>query len=119
MVGLSLTGGGARGAYQAGVVKGISEILQQLNCGADPFAYFAGISAGSINTTYCAASADNFYTTAINLATLWETIEPRQIYRTDAASLSRIGFGWLRDVSLGSLAKKKLAKQLLDARPLM
>ncbi|MGB5325622.1 MAG: patatin-like phospholipase family protein [Pseudomonadales bacterium] len=118
MLGLSLTGGGARGAYQAGAVKGIAEILADAHAGKNPFAYYAGISAGSINATFCAASKTDFSSTAERLHDLWASIEPSQIYRTDAASLGRIGFGWLRDVSLGSLVKRKLAKELLDASPL-
>ncbi|NNC54813.1 MAG: patatin family protein [Pseudomonadales bacterium] len=118
MLGLSLTGGGARGAYQAGAVKGIAEILADTGTGKNPFSYYAGISAGAINASFCAASAQNFGTTASQLYDLWANIEPEQVYRTDAASLGRIGFGWLRDVSLGSWVKKKLAKELLDASPL-
>lgn len=118
MLGLSLTGGGARGAYQAGAVKGIAEVLHEAGAEDNPFAYYAGISAGAINATYCAASKADFPATAATLYQLWENIEPSQIYRTDAVSLGRIGFGWLRDVSLGSLVRKKLAKEMLDATPL-
>ncbi|MBT8140253.1 MAG: patatin-like phospholipase family protein [Gammaproteobacteria bacterium] len=118
MLGLSLTGGGARGAYQAGAVKGIAEILADSGAGNNPFSYYAGISAGAINASFCAASTQHFATTAGQLHDLWFNIEPGQVYRTDAASLGRIGFGWLRDVSLGSWVKKKLAKELLDASPL-
>ncbi|NNC55791.1 MAG: patatin family protein, partial [Pseudomonadales bacterium] len=118
MLGLSLTGGGARGAYQAGAVKGIAEILAGAGAENNPFSYYAGISAGAINASFCAASTQNFGATACALYDLWADIEPEQIYRTDAVSLGRIGFGWLRDVSLGAFVKRKLAKELLDASPL-
>ena len=62
-----LAGGGARGAYQAGVLKGIAEILpnQQL-----PVEVLSSVSAGSINAAYLAMHAENFSFAVSELATL-------------------------------------------------
>lgn len=118
MVGLFLTGGGARGAYQAGVLRGLADLKSELGFSDDPFPWFVGNSAGAINTTYIAAAAKNFSDASSDLAQLWETLQPSQVYRTDAVSLSRIGLSWLRDVSTGSLTKNKSASRMLDSKPL-
>ena len=83
MLGLSLSGGGARGAYQAGVILGLSEILDPLSSTSDPFGYYSGNSAGSINTTYCAAGTIDLQTTSRNLADLWSNLNPEMVYKTD------------------------------------
>ena len=56
--GLILTGGGARAAYQVGVLKALAEWLPE-NAG-NPFPVLAGTSAGSINTALLAAGAQDF-----------------------------------------------------------
>ncbi|MEM7449047.1 MAG: patatin-like phospholipase family protein [Myxococcota bacterium] len=55
-VGLVLSGGGARGAYEAGVVAGITEILGGGR--PSPFNVFSGTSVGAINAGWLAAHAD-------------------------------------------------------------
>ncbi len=119
MLGLSLSGGGARGAYQAGVIQGLAEILGPLAEDNNPFDCYAGTSAGAINTTFCAAGPVNLIETAARLTELWSDLHPHQVYRTDIVSHSRIGLGWMRDLSFGSLFKNKMAKELLDASPLL
>lgn len=119
MVGLSLTGGGARGAYQAGAILALAEILENVAPVKEPFPWYAGISAGSINSTFLAgSSAPTFKQSAQNLVDVWTNIKPSDVYRTDIASISRIGMTWVRDTSMGALFSKKKARELLDARPL-
>ncbi|HNI37613.1 MAG TPA: patatin-like phospholipase family protein, partial [Pseudomonadales bacterium] len=55
---LVLSGGGARAAYQVGVMKAIAEILPS-NC-ANPFPIICGTSAGAINAAMLAAQSDHF-----------------------------------------------------------
>src|SRR5690606_12404579 len=82
---LVLTGGGARAAYQVGVLLGIRRVL--LAAGwpshANPFQVFSGTSAGAINATVLAAGADRFFDAVAKLALVWGTIEPAQVYRVD------------------------------------
>ncbi|MCB0341223.1 MAG: patatin-like phospholipase family protein [Pseudobdellovibrionaceae bacterium] len=114
---LVLTGGGARGAYQAGVIKGLSEIADR--CGAtNCFGIMNGVSAGAINAVFCASGAHDFSTTAAALADLWTHLRPEQVYRSDLMSLGRIGAGWMADLALGNLRAKKKAHHLLDTAPL-
>lgn len=117
MVGLSLTGGGARGAYQAGVAKGIAEILKTQNMD-NPFGYYSGMSAGSINASFLAAHEGNFTESSETLCRVWKGIQAENVYRTDTLSLGKIGLQWMRDLSIGSAFSERLAHQLLDASPL-
>ena len=66
---LVMSGGGARGAYQAGVVKALEEILRPL--GKFPFDIICGVSAGSINAAGLANYAENFKHAAEHLENLW------------------------------------------------
>ena len=117
LVGLSLTGGGARGAYQAGVARGIAEVLKAKNI-HNPFTYYSGMSAGSINASFLAAHEGSFVESSETLCKLWKGIEADNVYRTDSLSLGKIGLQWMRDLSLGSAFRERLAHQLLDASPL-
>jgi NTE family protein len=80
-VGLVLTGGGARAAYQVGVLRAIAEILPD---GAqNPFPVICGTSAGAINATGLAVSAGNFYEGVHELEAVWANFHVNQIYRSD------------------------------------
>ena len=67
-VGLVLSGGGARTAFQVGVLKAISEWT-----GTDslPFKVVTGSSAGSINAAYLAANADQFQEAVQHMSQMW------------------------------------------------
>ena len=56
--GLILTGGGARAAYQVGVLKAIAEFLPRRS--HIPFPVVCGTSAGSLNAATLAINARNF-----------------------------------------------------------
>jgi NTE family protein len=118
-IGLMLTGGGARGAYQAGALLGIAKILKKHQLKSDfPFPLVSGSSAGSINGAYVAASRQNFEQTAIELAQHWEGLSPQKIYKSDLFSMGKIGFSWIRDLSFGAFFKQKLSSELLNPAPL-
>lgn len=119
VVGLSLTGGGARGAYQAGVLLGLAEIFHELKPSQSfPVQAYSGVSAGAINAAYLAAGQTSFQVTTEQLIQLWSQLTPNQVYRTDFLSMSKIGLGWMRDLSFGSAFKKKVATELLNSAPL-
>ncbi|MEK9802217.1 MAG: patatin-like phospholipase family protein, partial [Curvibacter sp.] len=61
-IGLLLTGGGARAAYQVGVLQALSELRRQREPGArtSPFSIITGTSAGAINASALACGADDF-----------------------------------------------------------
>jgi NTE family protein len=117
MLGLVLTAGGARGAYQAGVLKRLGEI-PALREGPSPFAIVAGASAGAINGTAIAARSARFHEATQELALLWTQLEVDQVFRTDALSLGRGALTMVRDLVLGPVFGSALTQSLLDASPL-
>ena len=112
--GLVLTGGGARAAYQAGVLKAVRDILGKPT--RNPFPILAGTSAGAINVACLAAAADDFSAAVGKLLAFWERMRCDQIYRTDAWSITKNGARWLAAVMLLS---RRNPVSLLDNAPLL
>jgi NTE family protein len=117
MLGLVLTAGGARGAYQAGVLKRIGQ-LPSLHRAPSPFAIVAGASAGAINGAVIAAGSATFGAATQQLADVWARLEVRQVFRTDALSLGFGALGLVRDMALGGLLGRTVTEGLLDTSPL-
>jgi len=88
-VALALSGGGARGAYQAGVLKGIGKIVGGSGK-KSPFPIIVGVSAGAVNASFIASYADHFKGAVSLLANLWSSIHTDDVFRTDVPSMSRI-----------------------------
>lgn len=116
-LGLVVTGGGARGAYQAGVLKRIGEI-QRIQTRGSPFPIIGGASAGAINGAAIAAGSDDFTLAANVTASVWAAMKPSDVYRCDMFSQGRNSLTWIRDLSFGGLLGGGHARSLLDAAPL-
>ena len=114
-VGLVLTGGGARAAYQAGALRAIAEILPR---GTFPFPVVAGISAGAINGVVLACSAHDLGVGAEILRHTWAGLTPDKIFRTGGFKLASIGSRWIRDLTGGGLLGGQSINYLLDSSPL-
>ena len=95
--GLVLTGGGARGGYQVGVLKAVSQILCEAGWPAarNPYDIICGTSAGAINATALACNADAFGEGVANLVRTWENFSVEQVYRADSLGVMRSGARWL------------------------
>ena len=118
-VGLVLTGGGARAGYQAGVLKGIAEIINRRPEEPSPFEVLVGVSAGAINSAFLASkSGEGFLEATESLCQLWGTLTAENVIRSDFLTLSVLGIRWLRDLSLGGLLGNSRSTYLLDASPL-
>jgi NTE family protein len=116
-LGLAMTGGGARGAYQAGVLKRIGEIKRVQERG-NPFPIIGGSSAGAINGSALAAGSDDFSVTTQVLAHLWSSLRPADVFRCDVLSQARNSVTWIFDLSFGAMLGGGNARSLLDASPL-
>ena len=118
--GLVLTGGGARGAYQAGVLRGIAEILGSGAGGSDdcPFPIITGVSAGAINAGFIGARSGSFSESTRRLCEIWNNLSPADVIKTSAASLGGIGLRWLRDLTSGGKGPGERVTHLLDSAPL-
>ncbi|MEI8170044.1 MAG: patatin-like phospholipase family protein [Rhodoferax sp.] len=121
--GLLLTGGGARAAYQVGVLEAIADIRKAAGAQGqpNPFPIIAGTSAGALNASALACGADDFDATVRRIVDLWKNFHADQIYRADSLSMLRSGATWMTLLSLGwVVAKWRRIKprSLLDNTPL-
>lgn len=115
MLGMVLMSGGARGAYQAGVLRALGDILGE---GPTPFPVLTGLSAGAINASYMAIHADRFGEAARNLCDIWSTLHFRDVFDTRTLGVTLRGLRWLADLSLGGLGGTGRGRSLLNPTPL-
>ena len=122
-IGLVLTGGGARAAYQVGVLEAISDL--RIACGAgrepNPFPIITGTSAGAINAAALACGADHFDRAVRRIARVWRHFHAHQVYRADSLSVLRSGARWLTLLSMGWMLtrwRRLRPRSLLDNSPL-
>jgi len=112
-----VSGGGARGAYQVGVLRGLID-AGFLPAEGPAFDIFVGSSAGAINAAALASHADNLAKGVEALERVWGGIQPQQVFRTDLRSLGSTGFQWAWDLSFGGALGHVTPKALLDTSPL-
>ncbi|MBL8353139.1 MAG: patatin-like phospholipase family protein [Burkholderiaceae bacterium] len=120
---LLLGGGGARAAYQVGVLQAIARLRREVAADAlgGPFALICGTSAGAINAAALACHADDFDGAVDRLVAVWQDFRAAQVYRADAPGLMRSGAQWLTMLAFGwALSRFRLAqpRSLLDNSPL-
>ena len=89
---LILSGGGARAAYQVGVLQALANILPADT--VNPFPIICGTSAGAINALALACHPGNFRESVQSLAGIWQRLTPGQVYRHGWSDLAR-GLGLL------------------------
>ena len=119
---LVLLGGGARTAYQAGVLKALAAMLAANSPAADntapafPFKWLFGTSAGALNASYLASRASLGLQALPQLAAFWSQLRSSHIYRLEAPGwvrANRVFAGW----TLARQVKRHHA--LLDTLPLV
>ncbi len=115
--GLILTGGGARAAYQVGVLKAIAEMLpRRAHC---PFQIICGTSSGSLNAATLAINAPRFRRGVQYLVNIWKNFQPSDIYRTDALGVFSNSARWFSALLGGSFGVHRSKRiSLLDNSPL-
>lgn len=114
---LALTAGGARGAYQAGVLKRIGE-LPALRGGRSPFRIVAGASAGAINGTALAGYSDDLHRGTARLAEIWRDLTAGRVYHAGPLAMLGNGRRLLADIALGRILGAGRVQAMLDAAPL-
>lgn len=111
---LMLGGGGARGAYQAGVLRGIAQHFPDLR-----FPILTGISAGAVNTAHLAGHEGSLRDAADNLVRLWLSLSPDQVYELHAGPLMKNVVTWgTRLVSGGTRHKREPIRGMMNTDPL-
>jgi NTE family protein len=116
---LVMMGGGARAAYQAGVLSGIAKIAARhglAHCPL-PFGIIAGTSAGAINGAGLAAGAADFRAATDRLAALWHSLHADDVYRTDVLRVGASGARWLSSLAFGWVTRNA-PRALFDNAPL-
>lgn len=116
--GLILTGGGARAAYQVGVLKAIAEFLPRR--AHNPFPVICGTSAGALNAATLAINAQSFRKGVRYLDNIWKNFHANQVYRTDVVGVFNNTVLWLAGLILSGLGINKLKQvSLLDNSPMV
>lgn len=113
---LILSGGGARAAYQVGVLKAIDELLPEGS--SNPFPIICGTSAGAINTVALAIYGKNYHNALKRLLLVWSNFHVHQVFRTDILGALRNAGRWFISLFLFGLVKRKPVT-LFDRTPLL
>ncbi len=110
---LVLSGGGARAAYQVGVLTALAERLPDLE-----FPILTGVSAGAINTVYLAAHPGPLAAAVEGLQARWHALSSERVFRARYGSLLRLTAGWALSTLLGRRTGPTQVRGLLDTQPL-
>ena len=122
---LVLSGGGARAAYQVGVLRAIVQLRRERQ-GArarvrSPFGVIVGTSAGALNAAALACQADRFEAAVAVLGQVWQQFNTAQVYRTESIDDIDTSAAWRTMLSLGQLVqrwRRDQPRSMLDNRPL-
>ncbi len=123
LTGLVLTGGGARAAYQVGVLSAVAQVRREAGVTdrRNPFPVITGTSAGAINAAALACQADDFDAAVAGICHVWENFRAEQVYRADSIGVIRTGARWLTMMSIGWVIarwRRARPRSLLDNTPL-
>jgi len=114
-IGLVLPGGGARAAYQTGVLRAIAHLMPK---GAqNPFKVITGTSAGAFNATALAIHAQDFRKGVLLINKVWKNFHVDHVFRADTLGVMRKGGHWLLTLMSGGLGRYN-PDALLDRGPL-
>jgi NTE family protein len=108
-----LSGGGARAAYQVGVLRGLARIAPETR-----FPIITGVSAGAINAAFLAADDAPLGVVMERLTSLWTSLRPEDVFRVDMLTLSRSFAKWGLRLSSGGLPGAPRLRGLVDTAPL-
>jgi len=115
-IALIMTGGGARAAYQVGVLRALSEFLPR--DARTPFSVICGTSAGAINAAVLAVDGDNFKRGVRRLMTVWKNFRAHHVYRADPLGVIRNSSRWIfAALTAGVFLRRPVS--LLDNSPLV
>lgn len=112
-IGLVLTGGGARAAYQVGLVRHLAKRLPEFH-----FDVLTGVSAGAINASFLASHTGSAAEATEELMHAWLDLTPDHVFRDDGWSLGKMVFRWLLNLASGGLRYRPQVLGLVDTSPL-
>jgi len=112
-IGLVLTGGGARAAYQVGLVRHLAKRLPEFH-----FDVLTGVSAGAINASFLASHTGSAAEATEELMRTWLDLTPDHVFRDDGWSLGKMVLRWLLNLASGGLRYRPQVRGLVDTSPL-
>lgn len=112
-LGLVVGGGGARAAYQVGVLRCLARHFPELR-----IPYLTGVSAGAINAALLASHHGTFLQAVEELTHLWANLTVKDVFRVDSRSLLWTAFGWARQLFSGGMGRRSRVRGLVDTQPL-
>lgn len=110
---LVLTGGGARGAYQVGVLRSIARRFPSLK-----LPIITGVSAGAVNAAHLANHRGTLLESLDSLRALWCTLSPDRVFHVDTPSLARSVGRWGWQLLGGRILSEQHTRGLVDTAPL-
>jgi NTE family protein len=111
---LVLTGGGARAAYQVGVLKAVAELLPKQE---NPFRVIVGTSAGAVAAAVLAARADHWRVGVAAIEQVWANFRTAQVFDVGRGTMLRAGLRWAISLLSGGLLVSA-PRSLFDNTPL-
>jgi NTE family protein len=113
-MGLVLTGGGARAAYQVGVLQALTELLPRAR---NPFPVIVGTSAGAVAASVLAAQAHHWRAAVAGLVEVWSNFRASQVFKVDTGHMLMSGVRWVAALASGGVVATT-PSSLLDNSPL-
>jgi NTE family protein len=113
-VGLVLTGGGSRSAYQIGVLRALAELMPRAR---NPFQVIVGTSAGAVAAGVLASEAHQWRRAIAGLERVWANFRSEQVFHVDPVHMMRAGLHWVLALASGGLVLSP-PKSMLDNSPL-
>ncbi len=111
---LVLPGGGARGAFQVGVLKALAELVPKGT--VNPFQIISGTSAGAVTSIVLAAKARRLKVAVAELEAVWANFRCHDVYKTDHLTMLKSSLHWFSAIITGGLIG--MPRSLLDNSPL-
>lgn len=110
---LVLAGGGARAAYQVGILRSLARNFPDLQ-----FPILTGVSAGAINAAFLANSTEDFPHAVARLTELWTSLTVDQVFRTNFSALGANMLRWAARLATGGAQLTPRTRSLVDTAPL-
>ncbi|MBY0493217.1 MAG: patatin-like phospholipase family protein [Cyanobacteria bacterium] len=110
---LVLSGGGARAAYQVGVLSYLAREFPN-----DVPDILTGVSAGGINAAFLAARQEPYSEKIAELAEMWRDLHIDQVFSVGLGDLAWRSVRWLGRLGSGGKSPLPNAKSMVDTTPL-
>jgi NTE family protein len=112
-IALVMGGGGARGAYQVGLLRHLARRYPNLR-----LPILTGVSAGAVNVAYLAQHTGTFSAAVTSLDRLWRALSPDQVFRVDSPALAMNFMKWGLRLATGGNVAETQTRGLVDTSPL-